>query len=87
MEARDLSDEKMAGRIGVARETVTRWRKQQHRLNPNKIAAIAEALDLNPADLWQPPQPNRPSVDALMRDAPDELVKQAAEMAAILLRR
>jgi transcriptional regulator with XRE-family HTH domain len=79
METRNLTDEKMAGRLGVARETVTRWRNQQHRLNPEKIAAISAALDLEPEDLFRPPSA-RPSLDILLRDAPDELQATAADI-------
>ena len=55
MRARDMSDTKLAGRLEVARETVYRWRTEQHRLNPEKIAAIADALGIDPTDLWPPP--------------------------------
>jgi transcriptional regulator with XRE-family HTH domain len=82
MEARGLSDQKMADRIGVERPTVTRWRRQQHRLNPEKIAAIAAALDIEPAELWRPP--SRPSVDALLRDADDDMLQRAAEVVRLI---
>ena len=78
MAYRGLSDEKLANRLEVARETVTRWRGQQHRLNPDKIAAIASALDCEPEELWHPP--SRPSLDALVKDRPDLEVAQAAAM-------
>ena len=71
MEHRGISDEQMAGRIGVARETVTRWRTHQHRLNPEKIAALAHALDIEPEELWRPP--GGVSLNQLVKDAPDEL--------------
>jgi len=79
MEHRELSDEKLANRLGVDRVTVTRWRNQQHRLNPDKIAAIAVALDLEPEALFRPPSA-RPSLDALLRDAPAELQDTAADI-------
>jgi transcriptional regulator with XRE-family HTH domain len=79
MEHRELSDEKLANRLGVDRVTVTRWRNQQHRLNPDKIAAIAVALDLEPEALFRPPS-GRPSLDALLRDAPAELQDTAADI-------
>lgn len=75
---RGLNDEKIGNRIGVDRATVFRWRKEQHRLNPQKIAALAEALDLEPADLWRPPA--RRSLDALVKDAPDEVVDLAFDV-------
>lgn len=84
MKARELSDETLSGRLGVARETIWRWRTEQHRLNPEKIAGIASALDLDPAQLWSPPE--RPSVDVLLKDAPDDIRKKAAEMVHILVR-
>lgn len=87
MAERGFSDQKLADALGVARETVTRYREQQHRLNPQKMAALADALDLEPEQLWRPPAPNRPSLDRMLKDAPDDVVQDAAAQAAILLRR
>lgn len=75
---RGLNDEKVGNRIGVDRATVFRWRKEQHRLNPQKIAALATALDLEPAELWRPPA--RPSLDSLVRNSPDEVVELAFDV-------
>jgi transcriptional regulator with XRE-family HTH domain len=86
MKERGLSDERLAGRLGVDRVTITRYRTQQHRLNPDKIAAIAMALDVPPESLWRPPAANRPSIDVLLKDAPDEAVKQLARVAEVLLK-
>ena|ERR1051326_19997 len=83
MAYRGLSDEKVANRIGVARETVTRWRSQQHRLNPQKIAAIASALDCEPEELWNPP--GRPSLDAIMKNTDDKTRDTAANMVRLLI--
>lgn len=55
MRARGWSDAELATRLAVARETVFRWRTEQHRLNPEKIVAIANALGIQPQDLWSPP--------------------------------
>jgi transcriptional regulator with XRE-family HTH domain len=85
MEHRGLSDEKLANRLGVARETVFRWRKEQHRLNPDKIAAIANALDIEPEDLWRPP--GRESLDAIVKDAPPELQATAIDIVRRLIGR
>jgi transcriptional regulator with XRE-family HTH domain len=85
MAERGLSDERLAGRLGVARETVTRWRGQQHRLNPDKIAALASALDMEPQELWHPP--GRPSLDALVKHSPDDLVIDAADIVRRLVSR
>lgn len=79
MDARGLNDEKVANRIGVDRATVNRWRNQQHRLNPEKMAILAEALDLEgTADLFRPPA--RPSLDSIVRDAPEDVQAMAADI-------
>lgn len=74
----DLSDEKVANRLGVARETVYRWRTGDRRLNPEKIAALAAALNLEPLDLYR--RPSEESLDALVKDAPPELRATAADI-------
>lgn len=70
MKKQDISDEHLANRIGVARETVFRWRKEQRRLNPEKIAVIASALDMEPHELYRPP--DNPFLDTIVRKAPAE---------------
>lgn len=85
MAHRGLGDEQVAGRLDVARETVTRYRGQQHRLNPDKIAAIAHALDCEPEELWRPP--GRPSLDAMVKDATDDLRATAADIVKRLVGR
>lgn len=84
MDKRGLSDERLAGRLSVERETVNRWRNYPQRLSLPRIEEIAAALDLEPADLWR--HPDRPSADALLRDASPELQNKAVEMIGILLR-
>jgi transcriptional regulator with XRE-family HTH domain len=86
MEHRRLGDERLAGRLGVARETVTRWRNQQHRLNPEKIARLASALDCDPADLWRSPDAP-PSIDALVREAPEDVRGMALDIVRRLINR
>lgn len=84
---RGLSDEKIGVLLGKDRTTIFKWRTQQSRLDPEKIADLADVLDCQPAELWRPPpSTSRPSVDAMLKDAPDELVQKAADVAAILLK-
>src|SRR5690349_7208577 len=75
MDNRGLSDERLAGRLGVERETVNRWRNHPQRLSLPRIEEIAQAHDCEPADLWR--HPGRPSADALLRDAPDDIQAKA----------
>ncbi len=85
MDYRGLSDTTVANRLEVARETVYRWRTQQHRLNPTKLAQLASALDCDPRDFWQPP--SSPSLDAIMKRAPDDLKATAADILRSLIKR
>lgn len=80
-----LSHETIGGRLGVSRTTVWRWQEQQHRLTPAKIAALAEAMNLNAVDLFRPPQ--RPSLDAMVADAPDDLFERARDIISTLTRK
>lgn len=82
-EARGLSDEKLGNRLDVSRQTIHRWKREQWRLDPLKMAALAEALDLEgPQDLYRPP--TRPSIDAIMMDAPQSLYDAMVEHAKSL---
>jgi transcriptional regulator with XRE-family HTH domain len=85
MTERGVSLDKMAGRIGVARNTIWRWKTEQHRLNPEKIAALATALDLQPEDLWRPP--GRQSIDAVLAESPDDLYATAFDIVTRLAKR
>lgn len=79
-----VSAETLADRIGVTRQTIHRWEREQWRMDPRKQIAYAEALNIEPQDLWN--LPSRPSLDGMMADASDEMQQQAAEMIAILMK-
>jgi transcriptional regulator with XRE-family HTH domain len=85
MDAKGISDDQMAGRLGVDRVTVWRRHSQQHRLNPQKIAAFAHAMGMEPEDLYRPPMspkspPPIPSIDAMLRDEDEEIQKLAFDI-------
>lgn len=65
----NVSDEQLAKRMGVRRETVWRWQNEQGRLDALKIAKIAITLSIDPADLWR--HPNRVSLDSAGRHIKD----------------
>jgi transcriptional regulator with XRE-family HTH domain len=77
-----ITDERLAELMETNRVTIWRWRTEQHRLNPDKIVAIARAMGLPPETLWRPP--GRPSLDAIVKDSPDDVVKKAADVVAII---
>lgn len=85
MEHRTISDERLGNRLGVGRETVWRWRNEQHRLNPEKIAALASALDCEPQDLWR--LPGSQSLDSIVQNAPEDLRATAADIVRRLVSR
>lgn len=86
MKDRELSVPKLAGRIGVERQTVYRWVKEPHRLDIPKLEIIAKALDLGDfRELFQPPA--RPSLDALTAGIPDEIHGDILEFARRLVKR
>lgn len=77
---RGLNDEKVGNRLELDRATVHRWRKEQHRLNPEKIAALAHVLDIEPEELWRPP--TKRSLDAALKDAPENIQDMAYDIVA-----
>lgn len=74
-EARGLSQKRLGERLGVTDITVSRWETSRSLLSTNVLAAFAEALDIEPQDLYQ--HPDQPSADALLRGQPQEIRDQA----------
>jgi len=81
----NLSPQKVADRLGVSRETVWRWENEQHRLNPEKIAALADAYDIEPEQFWR--LPTRPSIDAMVKDQDQNTHETAVDLIRSLVKR
>jgi transcriptional regulator with XRE-family HTH domain len=80
LEAKGLSFEDIGGRMGVSRTTVWRWAKEQWRLDPGKMDALATAIGLEgPIELFRPPQ--RPSIDAILAEAPQDIYDATLDLA------
>jgi transcriptional regulator with XRE-family HTH domain len=73
--ARGLTQAQLGDRIDVTDMTISRWERGTAQLNTGVMAAIAEALDIEPADLYR--HPDQPSADALLRGQPQSVVDQA----------
>lgn len=76
---RGLSLEALGGRLSnpVGRSTVKKWESGARQPKPDIQADLAAALQIEPHELWRPPnQVNRPSVDDILRDA-DEATREA----------
>ena len=77
MDFRDLSDQELGDKLDLPRQTIYRWRTQERRLDAEKMALIAEALGLEPVDLWR--SPKRRSVDAMLTHATPEQVQDTLD--------
>lgn len=76
----ELTDAVWAERIGVSRETIWRWQKEQWRLDPGKIKKLADSIGIEPEQFWRPP--GRPSIDAILKDASMDVIAEIAVDAA-----
>lgn len=84
MDKLGVSDEMMAGRLGVARETVWRRYSEQNRLNPAKIAEFANALGFEEVTpLYFPP--DVPSLDEIAAGAEPEHREMVADVVRRLM--
>ena len=80
-----VNDAQIAAKIGVNRETVFRWRKEQWRLNPEKIRQIANTLGIKPEQLWHPP--TRESIDNLLDGTDEETRKMVTDVVRRMVRK
>lgn len=74
-ENRGLTQKQLGDRLEVTDMTVSRWELGRTFLNTNVLAAVSEALDIEPADLYR--HPDQPSADALLRGQSVEIRDQA----------
>lgn len=77
-ESRNLTQQQLADRLGVSDVSVSRWETGRALLSTNVLAAISEALGIEPWDLYR--HPAQPSADALLRDQPQEIKDQAIKL-------
>lgn len=73
-----LTQQQLADRLGTSDVTISRWETGKRRPDDNARAAIAEALDIQPLDLYR--DPGQPSADALLRGQPPEVIDQAMKL-------
>lgn len=82
---RGLNPATLAGRMDMDRTTVWRWVKEQHRLNPEKMAHLAAALDVETEELFRPPP--RRSIDSMLKGQSDDIQDMAADIISRLIKR
>ena len=85
MARKGFDDNDVAARLGVYRETVVSWRICRRNPGLAYIYAIAAMMDIAPDRLLRPPPPidGRPSIDDILQDAPTEVARRIADLAAL----
>lgn len=81
-EARDLTQQQLAERLGTTHVTVSRMETGARQWNQGYLEALAEALDTEPQNLFH--HPGRPTLDELLRDASDEDRQRAIQVVKTL---
>lgn len=69
--AKDISAEVMGGRLGMERESVHRLERRPERISYERQCAYAAALNIAPEELTM--RPGTPSLDAMVRQAPEDV--------------
>lgn len=77
-EERGLNDTKVGERLGLHRSTIFKWRGNPSRLDPEKMAALAEALDIEITQLYRPPA--EISLDEIAKDFTSDMKQTAADI-------
>jgi transcriptional regulator with XRE-family HTH domain len=82
---RGLTQEALAEMVGTYKGQVSNWENGNRSLSFDAMAALAEALAIEPADLFR--DPARESADELLRDMPDAVYEQALDLIKVLTSR
>jgi transcriptional regulator with XRE-family HTH domain len=81
---RGLTQQQVADRLETNKGNVANWENGKRGLSVDVQFALAEALAMQPEDLFR--NPLQPSADALLRDASPEIRAQALAIIETLLR-
>lgn len=68
---RGLTQDDLAAKLDTYKGQVSNWENSKRAMTFNVQAALAEALGIQPSDLFR--DPDRPSVDELLQNQPPEL--------------
>jgi transcriptional regulator with XRE-family HTH domain len=82
-QARGVSAAEMGERLGIERESVYRLEAKHWGVSSQKQAAYAEALGLQPEDLWR--RPDDPSLDTIVSRAPEDVQESVQNLLRRLL--
>jgi transcriptional regulator with XRE-family HTH domain len=77
-EKRGLSQAEVARRVGTSPDQVSRWESGHRGISLTVFRQIAAALGVDPADLFR--HPDRPSLDKLARNLPEQDLHKLARV-------
>lgn len=83
-DSRGLTQEQLADRLDTGKDQISRWESGKRGMSAGVIAALEEALQLEPGDIFR--DPAQPSVDELLRNATPEQRRQALSVIEALLK-
>lgn len=83
-EVRGLTQQQLADRIDTGKDQISRWEANKRSMTSEVIAALGEALSIEPHQLFL--DPAQPSADELLRNATPEQRRQAFTVIEALLR-
>lgn len=84
-EHRGLTGEQLAERVGADKGTISKWENGRRAMNTDILSELAWALSCEPADLYS--HPDAPSPADLLRNAPEDIQRQAIAVIAALVGR
>lgn len=70
-----FTQKELAEKVSVKDMTVSRWERTTRKLNTVKLDKLANALGIEPVDFYR--SPDVPSVDAMLRNLPESVRRQA----------
>ena len=84
-EKRGLTQEQLADRVGTYKGQISNWENAKRSISPAVQHAVAQALDVEPGDLFR--DPARPSADELLRNVTDDIHREAIEHIKLVISR
>jgi transcriptional regulator with XRE-family HTH domain len=83
-EFRALKQEQLADRLETSKGQVSNWENNKRGLSLDVVGAIADALAIEPADLFR--DPHAPSADELLRQATPEKRREVMAVVQTMMR-
>lgn len=79
---RGMTQEQLANRLKTTSMTISRWERGAVALNTTVMSELADALGIEPEDLYH--HPDTPSPNALLRGQPADVLDQAIRIITAL---